>query len=231
MRKMGYKIQSMLIDDRGEGDALTRSDEALRVSLRLGESAIILGEVRGNEARTLYQSMRAGKAGSSIMGTIHGDSARSVYERVVHDMGIAPEAFMTTDIIVTVGTRRSRENADSIRVVTEIVATSDRPGEFVPVFSDGCLTDDFLRSPVMRRMIASSSMSIDDIISDINVRAGIRSFLADVSKTSGNDYCGPEWISLSNDIVSKELKAGNTDPDSTVDAFRQWFGRYNGIHQ
>jgi len=231
MRKMGYKIQSMLIDDRGEGDALTRSDEALRVSLRLGESAIILGEVRGDEARTLYQSMRAGKAGSSIMGTIHGDSARSVYERVVHDMGITPEAFMTTDIIVTVGTHRSRENADNIRTVTEIVSTSDRPGEFVPAFSGGRLSDDFLGSPVIRRIMNTSSMSRDDIISDISIRAGIRSFLASVSETSGKDYCGPEWISMSNEIVSKELKVGNTDPDSIVNAFIQWFGRYNGIHQ
>ncbi|MCL1978592.1 MAG: Flp pilus assembly complex ATPase component TadA, partial [Methanomassiliicoccaceae archaeon] len=81
MRKMGYKVQSMLIDSRMGGDNLSRADEALRVSLRMGESAIVLGEVRGEEARTMYQSMRTGRAGSSIMGTIHGDSARSVFER------------------------------------------------------------------------------------------------------------------------------------------------------
>ncbi|MDY0225165.1 MAG: type IV secretion system protein VirB11, partial [Candidatus Methanomethylophilaceae archaeon] len=37
MRRMGYKVQSMLINDKIEGDSLSRADEALRVSLRMGE--------------------------------------------------------------------------------------------------------------------------------------------------------------------------------------------------
>jgi type IV secretory pathway ATPase VirB11/archaellum biosynthesis ATPase len=115
MRKMGYKVQSMLVDDRMDGDSLSRANEALRVSLRLGESAIVLGEVRGEEARTLYQSMRTGRAGSSILGTIHGDSARTVYERVVHDMGISPEAFMATDILVTLGVVPRQEDGGAVQ--------------------------------------------------------------------------------------------------------------------
>lgn len=67
MRRMGYKVQTMLVDDRIQGTANSRADEALRVSLRLGESAIVMGEVRGEEAKTLYQSMRAGRAGSAIL--------------------------------------------------------------------------------------------------------------------------------------------------------------------
>ena len=67
MRRLGYKVQTMLIDDKMGKDRSSRSDEALRLSLRMGESAIVLGEVRGDEARTLYQSMRVGRAGSSIM--------------------------------------------------------------------------------------------------------------------------------------------------------------------
>ena len=40
------------------------------------------------------------------MGTIHGESARSVYERVVHDMGIPEEAFLATDLVLTMGLSR-----------------------------------------------------------------------------------------------------------------------------
>ena len=112
------------LDDRMDGDSLSRANEALRVSLRLGESAIVLGEVRGEEARTLYQSMRTGRAGSSILGTIHGDSARTVYERVVHDMGISPEAFMATDILVTLGSFRDRRTGAQSRRVSEVAAYS-----------------------------------------------------------------------------------------------------------
>lgn len=108
MRKVGYKIQSILVDDRLDGDAVTRSNEAMRLSLRLGESALVIGEIRGTEARTLYECMRTGRAGSSIMGTIHGDSAKTVFERVVHDMGISPESFMSTEVIITMGTVSDR---------------------------------------------------------------------------------------------------------------------------
>ncbi|MDD2936550.1 MAG: type II/IV secretion system ATPase subunit, partial [Candidatus Methanomethylophilaceae archaeon] len=154
MRRMGYKVQSMLINDKIEGDSLSRADEALRVSLRMGESAIVLGEVRGEEAKTLYQSMRAGRAGSSIMGTIHGDSARSVYERVVHDMGIAPEAFMATDLLLTLGSVRDRRSGDQRRTLGEMVATGGRPGEFVDI-SDA---EGLFSSPVMRRISSSCGM-------------------------------------------------------------------------
>jgi len=199
MRKMGYKVQSMLIDDRLGGNNLSRSDEALRVSLRMGESAIVLGEVRGEEARTMYQSMRTGRAGSSILGTIHGDSAKSVFERVVHDMNISPEAFMATDILVTLGTVKDRRTGNQIRRVNEVVATSDMTGEFIDVSDNSVL----FTTPVMRRILSSSQMSKADIVKEIRARAVIRSFLAEMGKTFGEEYLGPEWIGIANEHVSK----------------------------
>ena len=222
MRKMGYKVQSMLIDDRMGGDNLSRADEALRVSLRMGESAIVLGEVRGEEARTMYQSMRTGRAGSSIMGTIHGDSAKSVYERVVHDMNIAPEAFMATDILVTLGTIRDRRNGNQIRRVNEIVSTTDITGEFVDISESTAL----FTSPVMRRILSSSQMSKSDIVKEIRARAVIRSFLAEVGKTYGEEYHGPEWIGIANDHVSRS--SGKTAED-VLTSFKTKFRELSGI--
>ena len=37
LRATGYKVQTMLVDERIQGTATTRADDALRVSLRLGE--------------------------------------------------------------------------------------------------------------------------------------------------------------------------------------------------
>ena len=222
MRKMGYKVQSMLIDDRMGGDNLSRSDEALRVSLRMGESAIILGEVRGEEARTMYQSMRAGRAGSSIMGTIHGDSARSVFERVVHDMNISPEAFMATDILVTLGTVKDRRTGNQIRRVNEVVATSDMTGEFLDISDNSVL----FSSPVMRRVISSSQMNKADIAKEIRARAVIRSFLADIGKTHGEEYHGPVWIGIANEHVSKSQ--GKTAEDILI-SFKTKFRDLTGI--
>ena len=226
MRRMGYKVQSMLIDDR-RGTAMKRSDEALRVSLRLGESAIILGEVRGEEARTLYQSMRTGKAGSSIMGTIHGDSARSVYERVVHDLNIAPEAFMSTDIIVTMGTKRERGSTEQTRDLNELVATSDSPGIFVPLTENGILTKEAFRTPLFKRIMTSASLTEEDIINEVRIRSDVRRFLADVS-AKDPEFSNPEWISMANEFLSRQLYSGERDPEKITNGFRQWFGRYNG---
>jgi len=222
MRRMGYKVQSMLIGDRMAGNNLTRADEALRVSLRMGESAIILGEVRGEEARTLYQSMRTGRAGSSIMGTIHGDSAKSVYDRVVHDMNIAPEAFMATDILVTLGTFRDRRTGNQIRRVSEVVATDEKLGGFIDISENTAL----FSTPVMKRMMSSSQMSKSEIMKEIRARALIRSFLADMGNKNGDEYLGPEWIGISNEHVSKSN--GNTAED-VLSSFKMKFGKLTGV--
>jgi len=230
MRKMGYKVQSMLIDDRGKDDAQKRAEEALRVSLRLGESAIILGEVRGEEARTLYQSMRTGRAGSSIMGTIHGDSARSVYERVVHDMQIPPEAFSATDIVVTVGTRKQKGSIRQYRRLNEIALTSDKHGEFVQVPVDGSVEDKkIFKTPLFRRVLGTSSSSVDDAVDEIYVRGELRRFIAEMASLHSNEFYGPEWISFANEHVSRSLADGTFHRDGTIESFKKWFGRYNGL--
>ena len=196
MRRMGYKVQTMLVDERIQGTANTRADEALRVSLRLGESAIVMGEVRGEEARTLYQSMRAGRAGSAIMGTVHGDSASSVYQRMVYDMGIAPEAFMATDVIVTLGTVRDRRSGNLIRRVNEIVATGTEPGTFIDISGP----EGLMSSPFMGRALQSLQMTSKDAVKDIRARSMMRSYLAGLGGTD-DKYLGPEWVLTANEIL------------------------------
>ena len=198
MRKMGYKIQSLLINEKMDGNNLSRADEALRVSLRMGESAIILGEVRGGEAKTLYQSMRTGRAGSSIMGTIHGDSALSIYKRVVHDMEIDPEAFMATDVIVTLGTVRDRRAGNQKRIMKEMVATADKAGDFIDLF-DG---DGLFSTPMMKRIASSCGMDREEILNDICARSEIRRMLAEKG-ADDERFLGPEWISIANDHTTR----------------------------
>lgn len=217
MRRMGYKVQTILVDDRMKGDQQTRADEALRVSLRMGESAIILGEVRGEEAKTLYQSMRAGRAGSSIMGTIHGDSAESVYQRVVFDMGVSPEAFMATDVVITLGTVKDRRTGRLIRRMNEMVATGSEPGIFVDI-SD---TDKLLSAPVMKRAIRTSQLGKKDVAKEIRTRAMMRTILAEAGKTDER-FLGPEWILIANDILSKSGKEASAE--AVCDILRKRIG-------
>lgn len=218
MRKMGYKVQSMLVDDRMEGNNLSRSNEALRVSLRLGESAIVLGEVRGEEAKTLYESMRTGRAGSSIMGTIHGDSAKTVFDRVVHDMGISPEAFMATEILITLGTVRDRKTGSQIRKVNELVATADRIGEFVDMANGIDFT-----TPVMRRALSTGGLTVEEAREEIAARGAIRQILAEKS-TGDEKFLSPEWINIANEYI---LRNSGKTAENLVNGFRQKIDSYN----
>ncbi|WP_276281059.1 ATPase, T2SS/T4P/T4SS family [Halorussus caseinilyticus] len=84
----------------GDGPGLDPAD-ALRTALRLGEGALVVGEVRGEEAAVLYEAMRVGASGDAVLGTIHGDGGAGVRERVVSDLGVPASSFAATDLVVT----------------------------------------------------------------------------------------------------------------------------------
>lgn len=224
MRSIGFKVQSMLIDERLGGDAQARADEALRVSLRLGESAIVLGEVRGEEAKTLYQSMRTGRAGSSILGTIHGDSAKTVYARVVHDLGISPEAFKATDFLVTMGTVKERGSNRLTRHVSEFVSTLGFNGRFVNVTDEKKL----FSSPAIKRIMKTTSMSKADILDEIEIRSKLREYLASLARAHGDGFYGPEWIVFANEHLSKCISSGIRDHNQIIDSFKKKFNGFGG---
>ena len=213
MRSVGYKVQTILVDERMPGDSRTRSAEALRLTLRLGESALVIGEVRSEEARVLYESMRIGKAGSSILGTIHGDSAKSVFERVVHDMGISEEAFMATDVLITMSTFRDPRTKSEIRKVSEIVCTGSKPGEFITL--DPCMPD--CNVPVIRRAMNISSMDPDDVKKNIRSRSLLHGYLADIGKNEER-YLSPKWVAYANNFVDRMT---GKDPEDVLASFRQ----------
>lgn len=227
MQRLGYKVQSMMVEQAIGEDREEKTDEALRVSLRLGESAIVLGEVRGKEAQTLYQSMRTGKAGSSVLGTIHGDSAHSVYERVVHDIGIPKEAFAATDIVITMALNRPRGSQRQVRRLVEIVEyAKDRgPGEFNALmkydFSKGKLSAfSSTRSEVVSRIADSWNMTYEEAVENIHVRARIREALIEAGRTKGAMYLDPEWTCMSNELLWQHMDSGSRDYDAILEELR-----------
>ncbi|MFT4309843.1 MAG: ATPase, T2SS/T4P/T4SS family [Candidatus Woesearchaeota archaeon] len=100
-RSMGYdilplKVRSALLQEGLE----MPFDTGLRTSLRLGDSALIIGEVRSKEASVLYEAMRIGAMSNTVGGTIHADNPYGVYDRVVNDLGVPKGSFKATDIII-----------------------------------------------------------------------------------------------------------------------------------
>ena len=137
LREYGRDVQALHTDTGGtvapadgSADRSFRPAEALRAALRLGDGALAVGEVRGEEAGALYEAMRVGAHGHAVLGTIHGDSAAAVRERVVSDLGVPPSSFAATDLVVTC----ARDGDERHVAAIEEVRGTDGDSSFVPLF-------------------------------------------------------------------------------------------------
>jgi len=121
MRKLDYdilrmKVRSALLKTTTEVSA----DDGIRTSLRLGDSCLIIGEVRSTEAKALYEAMRVGALANVVAGTIHGASPYGVFDRVVNDLEVPATSFKATDIIAICNPIKSSDGLHSWRRVVQV---------------------------------------------------------------------------------------------------------------
>ncbi len=129
IREAGRDVQP-LHAGTDRDDALTPTD-AVRTALRLGEGALVVGEVRGREARALYEAMRVGAASDAVLGTIHGTGGEAVRERVVSDLDVPASSFAATDLVVTLGPDRALASVEEVRGSSpdDLVRVVERGGD------------------------------------------------------------------------------------------------------
>ncbi len=121
LKEMGYNIQRMKVAGAiSHGSSEVPADEGIRTTLRLGDSCLIIGEVRSTEARALYEAMRVGAMANVVAGTIHGDSPYGVYDRVVNDLEVPKTSFKATDIIIVANPVKSPDGLHKWRRITQI---------------------------------------------------------------------------------------------------------------
>ena len=124
LQSVGRDVQA-LRTGTGDGPEISPAD-ALRTALRLGDGALVVGEIRGEEARVLYEAMRVGANANAVLGTIHGDGGADVYERVVSDLKVEPSSFGATDLVVTVQAYRTSEGRSRrVARVEEVLGNGD----------------------------------------------------------------------------------------------------------
>lgn len=96
------------------------AEEALRTALRLGDSVLIIGEIRSYEGKALFEAMRIGALANMVAGTIHGESAYGVYDRIVNDLGVPKTSFKAVDIISISNLLKSPDGLHRFRRVVEL---------------------------------------------------------------------------------------------------------------
>jgi len=121
MKNLNYdilrmKVRAALMKESAEISA----DEGIRTSLRLGDSCLIVGEVRSVEAKALYEAMRIGALANVVAGTIHGASPYGIFDRVVNDLGVPVTSFKATDVIVVANPIKSPDGMHSWKRVVQI---------------------------------------------------------------------------------------------------------------
>ncbi|MCK5321383.1 type II/IV secretion system ATPase subunit [Candidatus Pacearchaeota archaeon] len=121
MRKLDYDILSLKVRSALAGEsAEVSAEEGIRASLRLGDSSLIVGEIRSAEAKALYEAMRVGALANVVAGTIHGGSPYSVFDRVVNDLGVPVTSFKATDLVVVANPIKSADGLHSWRRILQI---------------------------------------------------------------------------------------------------------------
>lgn len=84
-----------------EGKGEITADVLLKNVLRMRPDRVIMGEIRGIEARTLFNAMNTGHKG--VTGTIHANSAPEVVSRVVNPPMDVPKNMLTSlDLVVLI---------------------------------------------------------------------------------------------------------------------------------
>ena len=121
LREIGYNVQRMKVRSALlETTAEVQASEGIRASLRLGDSALIVGEVRSEEAKALYEAMRVGALANVVAGTIHGASPYAVFDRVVNDLGVPITSFKATDLILVANPIKTPDGLHSMKRVVQL---------------------------------------------------------------------------------------------------------------
>ncbi|MGA1820777.1 MAG: ATPase, T2SS/T4P/T4SS family [Thermoplasmatota archaeon] len=232
LNEHGYKVLSLTVGSSGE----TTPEKALRTALRLGESVLVLGEVRGPETRTLYEMMSAGTAGSSVLGTFHADSAKAVYKRAVEDLGVSGVSFTATDLIVVAGLVQPKGSRTRYRRIIQIaeVVKDGHPGAFRDLFlydpSTNSLrsTDDLPSSHTIRSIAGLWGMAPFDVIGELKVRSSV---LEHAAKLMGPDRISrPEVMPAVSEAYQKAreeaLRKGRFPDEAYV--LKRWSKAFEG---
>lgn len=184
-KKLGYDILPLKVRSALLAEGMEMPfDTGLRTSLRLGDSCLIIGEIRSKEAKVLYEAMRVGAMANVVAGTIHGDSPYGVYDRVVNDLGVPKGSFKVTDLIIIVNQIKDPTGLKRVRRVLKVTEVA-KHWEDEPVFQDLLVynpqsdelepTDALLHGKsIMLNQILEQSRgykNYDDLVKDIKLRS------------------------------------------------------------
>lgn len=183
--------------------------DLLKAALRQRPDYLFVGEVRGEEAQTLFQAMATGHAG---MGTIHGDSVAEVIRRLENRPMLIPKVQLQSLDVVAVQRKVRRGKGKMVRrsvEVREVVELDSVTNELVTnkVYSWDPREDVFVnygRSYVLEEIMNQQGLSEGQVLDEIDRRKLVMRWMVKKKMTH---------FSQVNEIIRDYYR----DPDQTYD--------------
>lgn len=245
--ELGYNIQPMKVRAAlMSGGTEIAADEGIRTSLRMGDSCLIVGEVRSLEALSLFEAMRVGALANVVAGTIHGGSPYAVFDRLVNDLKVPRTSFKATDIIVIANPIRSADGLHKWRRVTQITEVRknweddpEREKGFVDLMRYNVEKDELEATDALingeSEVIKGVAGNVrewagnwDAVWENIMLRARIKQKLVEMaSKMKRNDILEAEFIVRSNDVFHQAIdevreEKGRLDSKIIYNRWENW---------
>jgi len=170
------------------GDSDISMYDLLRSALRHRPEYILVGEVRGEEAITLFQAMNTGH---TTFSTMHADSVQTVINRLENEPINVPRPMVTSlDLLwVQVLTRSGEERVRRAKTLAEIEGIDQRTGEldYSNTYSWDSNTDTFEEhnSALLEEIREERGWSQSELLDELRNR---RRFLRFLQQEGVTDY-------------------------------------------
>jgi flagellar protein FlaI len=180
--------------------------DLLKAAVRQRPDYIIVGEVRGEEAYTLFQAMATGHLG---MCTIHAESAESVINRLESEpMNIPKTLIAMTDIILVMErTEVNGRPARRVSVTTEVEGLDAKTNEILTeeVFGWNPKFDKFVslgNSALLEKHMKKTGLTEEDIRRELKARKTVLEWMVkqgirrhdEVAKVIREYYANPNRV-------------------------------------
>lgn len=183
-------LSSVTRERRGESDDITMYD-LLRSALRHRPEYIVVGEVRGEEAMTLFQAMNTGH---TTYSTMHADSVQTVINRLENEPINVPRAMiqsldiLSVQTLTYVGDERVRRND----VIAEIEGIDQRTGDldYSTTFSWRAADDSFRHndSSVVDEIQNELGWSRGELLEELRNRERVLQYLCERGVTDYRQF-------------------------------------------
>lgn len=176
------------IENKGE---LTM-DDLVKNSLRQRPDRVIVGEVRGKEAITLFTALNTGHSG---FGTLHSNSSRETITRLTNPPMNVPKIMISAIDFVIMQNRIYRSDGVSVRRVSEVaevVGMEEGTVQLNKIYEWNGKTDEIENVSISSNTIQSladiKGIKITELYNEIKRRKSVLDFLANNNIRSINGF-------------------------------------------